>query len=72
MRSVIQKRTRDPTDPILDVGLVQGKLRGRGHVTQLMEAKIMKYQIFHGLLGKFCQKIKIELSFLWIYYYQNK
>ena len=29
----------------------------------MMEAKIMKYHFLHGLLAKFWQKIKIELSF---------
>ena len=42
--------TRDPMDPMLDAGPVQGRLRGWGHVTQSMEAKIMKY---HVLLWSF-------------------
>ena len=41
---------RDPTDPILDAGPVQGRLRGWGHLTESMEAKIMKY---HGLSWSF-------------------
>ena len=31
-------------------------------MAQSIEAKIMKYHV-HGLSGKFCHKIKIELSF---------
>ena len=53
--------------PILDTGPVQGRLRGRGHVTQSMESKIMKYHVLLWSFGKILPEDQDRDEFLYGY-----